>query len=97
MATQNSPEGEIVIDGSIDQILENLPIGSITRAVSNNLYGINFRQTGNVVPRAKDSQGFVFFTRPQLNLNSMNITNYRGFYNLLTSNSKLSGKFHNII
>lgn len=86
MATQKSPEGEIVIDGSIDQILENLPIGSITRATGLNLFGINFRQTGNVVPRAKDSQGFVFFTRPQLNLNSMNVTNYRGFYNLLTSN-----------
>lgn len=77
---------EFVINRSLDSILESLPIGSVQRAIANNLYGINFRQTGNVVPRSKNHNGFVFFTRPQLNLSTINITNYRGFYNLLSQN-----------
>lgn len=79
---------EIVLDESIDQLLQQLPVGSIDTAIANNLYGVNFRQTGNVVPRSKDMYGFTFFTRPQLNLNIENISNFRAFYNLLTSNEK---------
>lgn len=87
MSTDLAAESEIVISASIDQMLENMPIGSISKAIGNNMYGINFRQTGNPVPRAKDMYGFTFFTRPQLNLTRLNVTNYRGFYNLLTDNS----------
>lgn len=78
---------EYVVGKSLDSILENLPIGSVERAIGNNLYGINYRQTGNAVPRSKDGYGFAFFTRPQLNLSTLNLTNYRGFYNLLTKNN----------
>lgn len=78
---------EYIVGKSLDSILENLPIGSVERAIGNNLYGINYRQTGNAVPRSKDGYGFAFFTRPQLNLSTLNITNYRGFYNLLTKNT----------
>lgn len=81
------PDKEVVINASVDQILSNLPVGSITRAIGNNLYGINFRQTGNAVPTSKDIMGLTFFTRPQLNLSRLNITNYRGFYSLLTDNN----------
>lgn len=81
-----TPEEEVVFNKSLDQLLENLPIGSVSRAIGNNLYGINFKQTGNAIPRNKDSFGYCFFTRPQLNLTTLNISNYRGFYNLLTSN-----------
>lgn len=80
-------EEEYVVGKSLDSILENLPIGSVERAIGNNLHGINYRQTGNAVPRSKDGYGFAFFTRPQLNLSALNITNYRGFYNLLTKNT----------
>ena len=52
---------DIVISSSVDQILENLPVGSVSRAIGNNLYGINLRQTGNPVPRDKSSHGFTFF------------------------------------
>ncbi|NTW90895.1 MAG: hypothetical protein HGA35_03050, partial [Erysipelotrichaceae bacterium] len=83
----SSQEPEFVINSSVDQMLESMPIGSMAKAIGNNLYGINFRQTGNPVPRAKDAYGFTFFTRPQLNLTRLNITNYRGFYNLLTDNN----------
>lgn len=78
---------ELVINSSIDQMMASMPIGSVNKAIGNNLYGINFRQTGNPVPRAKDMYGFTFFTRPQLNLTRLNISNYRGFYNLLTDNN----------
>lgn len=78
---------EYVVGKSLDSILENLPIGSVERAIGNNLHGINYRQTGNAVPRSKDGYGFAFFTRPQLNLSALNVTNYRGFYNLLTKNT----------
>ncbi len=94
-ASQNS--GQTVINGSIDQLLENLPVGSMTRAIGNNLYGINFRQTGNAVPRSKDMYGFTFFTRPQLNLSSLNITNFRAFYNLLSSNALSYQRFTRLI
>jgi len=77
---------ETVFNNSIDQLMSSWPVGSIQKAIGNNLYGINFRQTGNAVPRDKSVYGFTFFTRPQLNLSSLNITNFRGFYNLLTSN-----------
>ena len=87
------PPNEIVFDKSVDQLLESLPVGSVTKAIGNNMFGINFRQTGNVVPRSKDMYGFTFFTRPQLNLRNTNITNYRGFYNLLTSNEMSYQRF----
>lgn len=83
----DSSNTEIVINSSIDQMMESLPVGSMTKAIGNTLYGINFRQTGNPIPRAKDLYGFTFFTRPQLNLTRINVTNYRGFYNLLTDNA----------
>lgn len=79
-------DSDIIIDASIDQLLSNLPVGSISQAIGNNLYGLNFRQTPGAVARPADSQGFTFFSRPQLNLSTNNVTNYRGFYNLLTSN-----------
>lgn len=88
---------EYVVGRSLDSILENLPIGSVERAIGNNLYGINYRQTGNAVPRAKDGYGFAFFTRPQLNLSTLNLTNYRGFYNLLTQNAASYQRFTRLI
>ncbi|WP_396190426.1 hypothetical protein [Flavobacterium sp.] len=79
-------DDEYVINQSLDSILESLPVGSVQKAIANNLYGINFRQTGNPIPRSKNHNGFVFFTRPQLNMSTLNLSNYRGFYNLLSQN-----------
>lgn len=76
---------EIDLGSNIDQLFENLPMGSVRRALGNNLYGINATQTGNPVPRSKDSHGFTFLTRPQLNLTTFNVSNFRSFYSLLTS------------
>ena len=84
MATEQN--NDYIVGRTLDSILETLPVGSVQRAIGNNLYGINFRQTPTAVPRSKDQYGFTFFTRPQLNLSTLNITNYRGFYSLLTQN-----------
>jgi hypothetical protein len=78
---------EYIINNSIDQMLEALPVGSLRKSVGNNLYGINMRQNPTAVPSARDAYGFTFFTKPQLNLSMMNVSNYRGFYNLLTDNA----------
>jgi hypothetical protein len=88
---------EVVINSSIDQIMESLPIGSVTSAIGRNMYGINFRQTGNPVPRPKDQFGFTMFTRPQLNMSTLNLSNYRGFYNLLTNNKLSYQRFTRLI
>ena len=82
-----SEEDGIIISATVDQLLENLPVGSISRAIGNNLYGLNMRGTLPALPRNKDMYGYTFFTRPQLNLHEYNINNYRGFYNLLTDNA----------
>lgn len=78
-------DNEFVFNKSLDQLLSNLPIGSVTKALGMNMRSINVRQTGTALPRAKDSYGFTFFTRPQLNLTTLNVSNFRGLYNLLTS------------
>ena len=92
-ANADSPDKEIVLDTSMDQYLENLPVGSVAKAIGNNLYGINHKQTGNPVPRSKDMYGFTFFTRPQLNLTKLNLSNYRGFYSMMTDNNMSYQKY----
>lgn len=69
------------------------PIGSIDRAIGNNLYGINHRGIKGVLPQNKDEQGYVFFTRPQLNLTTENIRNYRKFYSLLNNKEDSSHRY----
>lgn len=88
---------EVVFNASIDQLIENTPIGSIRRAIGNNLFGINMRQTPTAVPSARDSLGFTFFTRPQLNMSVSNVTNYRGFYNLLNDNAASYQRYTRLI
>ncbi len=88
---------EHVINSSVDQMLSNLPVGSLRRAIGSNLYGINLRQTPTAVPSARDVYGFTFFTRPQLNLSMMNVSNYRGFYNLLTDNAQSYQRYTRLI
>lgn len=73
--------------GTLDELLEiSQPIGSIEKALSNNLFGINHEQTKGVIQENRDTYGFTFFTRPQLNLSSPNLRNIRPLYNFLTNN-----------
>lgn len=69
---------------SLDDYFQTTPIGSVERAIGNNLYGINHRQIAGVVPMNKDTYGMTFFVRPQLNMQSNNLRNNRLFYPLLS-------------
>ena len=73
---------------SLDKFVSRTqPIGSIERAIGNNLYGINHRRVKGVLPQNKDEQGYLFFTRPQLNLTNENVRNYRKMIPLLNTNA----------
>lgn len=70
---------------SLDEFLEvGVPTHSMSRAISNNLYGISNNNTVSMVPRSKNSYGFAFFTRPQLNLSTTNLRRDRKLYPFLT-------------
>lgn len=74
------------ISVSLDDFLQNSPVGPIQTAIGNNLYGINHRQQPSPVPISKDNYGLTFFVRPQLNMQTPNLRNVRLFYPLLTTN-----------
>lgn len=72
---------------NLDTFLElTQPMGNPKRAGTNTLYGINHRNFKPPVPENRDVYGLTFFTRPQLNLSSLNLRRNRKFYPLLTTN-----------
>jgi hypothetical protein len=93
MANQNGKSDGAIIPHTLDDYFKTVPIGSVDKAISENLYGINHRQTPGMVPSNKDMYGYTFFTRPQLNLQSDNILNMRFFYPLLTQNDMSIQRF----
>lgn len=84
---------EPVVPYTLDDYFKTTPIGSVDKAISDNLYGINHRQTSGVIATNKDHYGYTFFTRPQLNLQIDNISNIRFFYPLLSDNEKSMQRF----
>ena len=60
------------------------PVNSVAKASSNTLFGLNATASRAIVNENRDRQGFVFFTRPQLNMTAVNLRNVRQMYNLLT-------------
>lgn len=62
----------------------NVP-SSFGQPVTNSFFGINYMQTPLPVPMNKDHYGLTFFTRPQLNLQSGNLTRIREMFPLLTT------------
>lgn len=79
---------KISVNASLDQLLSSLPVGSLERIITNNLFGINARAKQSAMERPKESQGYTFFTRPFLNLSDPNVSNSRKMFSLLTSNPK---------
>lgn len=71
---------------SLDDYFQLSNIGSIDRAIGNNLFGINHRQIPGLVPNNRDTQGLTFFVRPQLNMQADNLRNVRKLSPLLTTN-----------
>jgi hypothetical protein len=86
----NSP---FVAPISLDDFFQTTPIGSINKAIGNNLYGLNHQQIPNMVSANWDLYGLTFFTRPQLNLQSDNIRNVRQLYPLLNNADESIQKF----
>jgi hypothetical protein len=78
---------------SLDDYFQSTPLGSIDKAIGNNLYGVNHRQTPTVVPSNKDMYGLTFFVRPQLNMQLDNIRNVRQFSSLTTPNVRTIQQF----
>jgi hypothetical protein len=72
---------------AIDKIFSTSPIGPITTTIGDNFYGINHRQTPGPVQINKDYFGLTFFTRPLLNLSTVNIRTVRQLTPLLTNDS----------
>ena len=78
---------------SLDDFFQTTNIGSVNKATSNNLYGINHRQIQTAVPENQDTFGYTFFVRPQLNLQSDNIRNLRALYGLLSQDAMTVHRF----
>jgi hypothetical protein len=78
---------------SLDDYFQSTPLGSIDKAIGNNLYGVNHRQTPTVVPSNKDMYGLTFFVRPQLNMQLDNIRNVRQFSSLTASSVRTIQQF----
>lgn len=79
---------ESIYPHSIDSLFAATGVGSLDRALTNNMYGINHMQIPGMVSSNRDQQGYLFMTRPQLNLQDDNVRNMRELYPLLTGNDK---------
>lgn len=78
---------EPIFPHSFDSIFAASSVGSLDRALANNIYGLNNTRLPGFSASNKDNQGFIFMTRPQLNLQKMNIRNTRELYPLLNEDN----------
>lgn len=83
-----NPGGAPLTDISVDDLSQDNAIGSLSNAMTNNVFGFNHLQTPSAIPMNKDHFGFTFFTRPQLNMRTQNLRNNRLFNPLLTNASR---------
>lgn len=76
----------------LDQVFQKSGLGYRQNAVGNHFYGFNHRHLPTVIPHNTDHNGYVFFTRPRLNLTASNIVTNRKLTTLLTDNPKSIGR-----
>lgn len=69
---------------SLDNLFRTTRLGSISKAIGDNLYGINHTRQPAYLEYTKRNMGFTFFTRPQLNFQEENIQNAGIYYPLLS-------------
>lgn len=74
------------INTTLNDVFKVTPLGDVKSAMGNTLRGINHRSTPLPVPINKDNHGYVFFTRPQLNLSTQNLRALRKMLPLLDQN-----------
>lgn len=82
--------GKIVTE-SLDGIFSASPIGSLDKALTNNIRGFNALQTANAVIPNQDHQGYLFVTRPQCNMQKDNLRNFAPIYGLLNDDPNSAG------
>lgn len=56
-------------------------------AIGDALRGFNHRQTPNAIPINRDRHGYIFMTRPQMNMTTANLRKERLFNQMLTTNT----------
>lgn len=86
------------VDANLPETLDDFfaktqHIGSIEKAISNNLYGIDHQENPGLLSESRDQYGLAFFTRPQLNLSSHNLRNITKFSSLLSTNTKSTNMY----
>lgn len=64
-------------------LFENTSIGSVDKGIMQAMLGVNVNQSMSYIPLTKNRIGYVFFTRPILNLQESNIAHDRLFYDML--------------
>lgn len=80
--------GNAAITDAIDTMFSSTSFGSVERAISESLFGINHRLTPTALPANKDSNGLTFFVRPMLNLSSDNLRMFRQLIALTSNNTE---------
>ena len=75
---------KIILPNTLEDVLRTTPEGSVKKAITNTLYGINNSHTKPPLEPNTDLRGYVFMTRPLLNLTSTNVGMVRQLHNLLT-------------
>lgn len=74
------------INTTLNDVFRITPLGDVRSSMGSTLRGINHRSTPLAVPINRDNHGYVFFTRPQLNLATENVRALRKMLPLLDQN-----------
>jgi len=72
----------------VNDVLEGSSIGPLDKEISNTLYGLRSSGALPTLEKNNDTRGFIFFTRPQLNLTTTNIRTIRQLYPLLSKEER---------
>lgn len=76
---------EPILPQPLNDYIRSTVFGSPNSAIGDNIFGLNLSGSPAMLPIAKENRGFLFFTRPQLNMQLDNIRNYRKFSGLATT------------
>ena len=76
---------------NLDSVFRNAQLGLINKSISQTMTGLRTNHKRINTPTAKDNHGFVFMTKPQLNLSINNIMRHRPFMPLLNKNKASLG------
>lgn len=68
-----------ILPQPLNDYIRSTVFGSPNSAIGDNIFGLNLSGSPAALPISKENRGFLFFTRPQLNMQLDNIRNYRKF------------------